>query len=641
MKLYNSLSFKKEEFKPLNPKEVLMYVCGPTVYDSPHLGHAKSAVAFDLIRRFLKFKGYEVKLVKNYTDIDDKIIKRANERGINFNILSEQYIKEYEEIMDILNIQKDYKNPRATEVIDFMIEIVQGLISKGYAYESNGSVYFDTLSFSKYKTILQNISEEDLEAEEEEELGHSPLEEKKNPKDFALWKKSKEGEPFWESPWGNGRPGWHIECSAMAINYLSETIDIHGGGQDLKFPHHRNEISQSEAYTGKTFANYFMHNGFVNIDNEKMSKSLGNFFLVSDVVKKYDPMTIRLFLISTHYRKSVNYSLDNMDQAKKNYAKLINAIYKIHNAPAIENDTDAMNELISKIDRAESNLIEAMDDDFNTPIAIAEIMVLFRDINRVVFEENHEINIGFRDRLFKFVEVIDQIFGLFPDIEKQLGGHLDLSIAGSFDKRGKLIEDLLEIIKDARSGLREEKAFDISDDIREKINDFYVRKELSLTLGGSFDERGKLISNLIEFLKNLSKLLEERGNKELGEKVLEKLETLGLTEEVNIKVAGSFDLRGELINKLVDIFTEIRSKVRNMKIFDVSDYICENLGDFWITRELDVERAGSFDKRGVLIDELLDVIFEIRSKLRERKLYDISDKIRQRLQAIGIDIEDN
>ena len=641
MKLYNSLSFKKEEFKPINPKEISMYVCGPTVYDSPHLGHAKSAVAFDLMRRYFKFKGFEVKLVKNYTDIDDKIIQRANERGIDYKTLSERYIKEYEEIMDILNIQKDYKNPRATEVIDFMIEIVQGLISKDYAYESNGSVYFDVKSFAKYKTILQNISEEDLEEEEEEEIEYNHIEEKRNPKDFALWKKSKEDEPFWESPWGKGRPGWHIECSAMAINFLSETIDIHGGGQDLKFPHHRNEISQSEAYTGKPFANYFMHNGFVNVDNEKMSKSLGNFFLVSDVAKEYDPMVIRLFLISTHYRKSVNYSLDNMDQAKKNYAKLINAIQKIHNAPAIEHDTNAMNELISKINRAESNLINAMDDDFNTPVAIAEIMVLFREINRIVFEEDNKINRVFKERLFKFIELIDQIFGLFPNIENQLVGQLDLSIAGSFDKRGKLIEDLLEIIKNARSGLREEKVFDISDDIREKINDFYVRKELGLSLGGSFDERGVLISDLIEVLKNLSKWLEERGNSELSKKISEKIENLGLTEEISMEVAGSFDLRGELINKLVDFFTEIRSEVRKTKNFDVSDYICEKLGHFWITRELDIERAGSFDKRGVLIDELLDVIDEIRSELRKRKLYTFSDNIREKMEKLGIKIEDN
>ena len=469
MKLYNSLSFKKEEFKSLNPKEVLMYVCGPTVYDSPHLGHAKSAVAFDLIRRFLKFKGYEVKLVKNYTDIDDKIIKRANERGIDFNTLSEQYIKEYEEIMDILNIQKDYKNPRATEVIDFMIKIVQGLISKGHAYESNGSVYFDVKSFSKYKTILQKISEEDLEAEEEEELGHPHLEEKKNPKDFALWKKSKEGEPFWESPWGNGRPGWHIECSAMAINYLSETIDIHGGGQDLKFPHHRNEISQSEAYTGKTFANYFMHNGFVNVDNEKMSKSLGNFFLVSDVVKKYDPMVVRFFLTSSHYRKSISYSLDTMSQAEKNYNKILNTIKKINDAPAQEIESAQLNEIISKIEISRQNIVNAMEDDFNTPVAIAEIMTLFRDLNQAILEKKITLNEQFKDKFFSYIKDIDEIFGLFPALKEDL--------TDKFDKKDDLIKNLLEIIRDTRNMLREKKLYDMSDEIRKKLRAIGINVE--------------------------------------------------------------------------------------------------------------------------------------------------------------------
>ncbi|TFG29195.1 MAG: cysteine--tRNA ligase [Promethearchaeota archaeon] len=476
MKIYNSLRFEKEEFKTIHPKKVLMYVCGPTVYDSPHLGHAKSAVAFDIISRYFKFKGYNVKLVKNYTDIDDKIIQRANERGIDFKTLSDQYIKEYEEIMDMLNIQKDYKNPRATEVIDFMIDIIKGLISKDHAYESNGSVYFDVDSFPKYKTILQNISEEDLETEEEEEeeeYSQIYLDDKKNPKDFALWKKSKEDEPFWDSPWGKGRPGWHIECTAMAINFLDETIDIHGGGQDLKFPHHRNEISQSEAYTGKPFANYFMHNGFVNVDDEKMSKSLGNFFLVSDVAKEYDPMVIRLFLLSTHYRKSVNYSFDNMEQAKKNYFKLINTIQKINEAPSIKKDTKAMNELISKIEESESNLIQAMDDDFNTPIAIAEIMTLFREINRVILEENNTINLKFKDRFFKFVENLDQIFGIFPNLKEQLEGGLAIPK----DEKDLLINSLLDLIKDIRNKLRKKKIYDISDEIREKLRELGINVE--------------------------------------------------------------------------------------------------------------------------------------------------------------------
>jgi len=472
MKIYNSLTFQKEEFKPLTPNEVLIYVCGPTVYDSPHLGHAKSAVAFDIIRRYLKFKGYDVKLVKNYTDIDDKIIKRANERSIDINTLSEQYIKDYEEIMDILNIEKDYKNPRATEVIDFMIEFIQKLISKGHAYEKNESVYFSVKSFPKYMTILLNVSEDDLDAEiEEEDSAYS--EDKEDRKDFALWKKSKEGEPFWESPWGKGRPGWHIECSAMAINYLGETIDIHGGGQDLKFPHHRNEISQSEALTGKTFANYFMHNGFVNVDNEKMSKSLGNFFLVADVIKQYDPMVIRLFLLSSHYRKSINYSLETITQAKKNYEKLVNTIKKIHEFSTTETKTEELGNLILRIDKAENNLIQAMDDDFNTPVAIAEIMTLFRDVNRFVLEKKVQITENFKDRFFKFIINIDDIFGIFPNLKKQLFSESsDVS-----DDKSKLIKDLLDIIKETRYRLRTRKIYDISDYIREKLKDLGINLE--------------------------------------------------------------------------------------------------------------------------------------------------------------------
>jgi len=296
MKIYNSLTFAKEEFKTLEPNKVKMYVCGPTVYDSPHLSHAKSAVAFDVIHRYFKYKNYEVNIVKNYTDIDDKIIKRANELNGDYQDLARKYIKEYQEITDALNIEKETKNPRATEVIPFIIKFIKELIKKGHAYEKNGSVYFSVKSFPRYDTILQNVKEDVVQEEDEDYIGDQDTafgEDKLDSRDFALWKKMKKGEPYWESPWGKGRPGWHIECSAMILNFLGDTIDIHGGGQDLKFPHHRNEIAQSESYTGKPFVNYFMHNGFVNIDDEKMSKSLGNYFLVSELLKEYDPMVIR------------------------------------------------------------------------------------------------------------------------------------------------------------------------------------------------------------------------------------------------------------------------------------------------------------------------------------------------------------
>ncbi len=639
MKIYNSLTFKKEEFKPLKENEILMYVCGPTVYDSPHLGHAKSAVIFDIIRRFLKFKGYDVKLVKNYTDIDDKIIKRAIERNIDYNTLSEQYISEYEEIMKILNVEKDYKNPRATEVIDTMIEIVKDLISKNHAYVKNGSVYFSVESFPKYKSILQNISEEELESEEGDgvEDGETlEIGEKRDLRDFALWKKSKENEPYWESPWGKGRPGWHVECTAMAIKYLGETIDIHGGGQDLKFPHHRNEITQSEAYTGKPFANYFMHNGFVNVDNEKMSKSLGNFFLVSDVVKEFDPMVIRFFLISSHYRKSINYSVTTITQAKKNYSKIINTIRKIYEFPADGENTGEIVNLISKIECAELGIINAMEDDFNTPVGFAELMTLFRSINQTVLEKKIKLTAKFKDSFFKFINKIDKIFGLFLNVKKEL----DLSIAGSFDERGVLIEKILNIISEIRSLLREKKVFDISVDIRDRINDFWVRKELDLGLGGSFDERGQLIKDLLETLNNLTQKLKYKKLPELSNELEKNLSDLGIKEDLDLNIAGSFDKRGELIDRLVEIFTNIRSKLRELGSFDIIDFICENLSQFWIKRALDVELAGSFDKRGQLIEELLDLLRETRSKLRKRRIYEISDIIRERLRKLGIFIED-
>ncbi len=467
MKIYNSLTFQKEDFKTITPNEVLMYVCGPTVYDSPHLGHAKSAVAFDLVRRYLEYKGYDVKLVKNYTDIDDKIIKRAKEKEMDFNALSELYIDEYEDIMNLLNIKKDYKNPRATEVINFMIEFIQKLIEKGNAYEMNGSVYYSVKSFSGYPTIFQNIKEPSEEEEEEdlEDQDTTYGEDKKDRKDFALWKKWKEGEPYWDSPWGKGRPGWHIECSAMSINYLGVTIDIHAGGQDLKFPHHRNEISQSEAYTGKKFANFFMHNGFVNVDNEKMSKSLGNFFLVSEVAKEYEPMVIRFFLISSHYRKSINYSLENMNQAKKNYNKIINTAKKINDAPIVDAGSEELNDLISKIDKATSNIMDALDDDFNTPVAIAEILTLFRELNQAILGNKISLNEEFKDSFFKFIEDMDSIFGLFPMLRKEL----KTGVSTTIDDKDMLIKKLLEIIADTRLKLREKKLFEISDEIREKL----------------------------------------------------------------------------------------------------------------------------------------------------------------------------
>ncbi|MFW9937699.1 MAG: cysteine--tRNA ligase [Candidatus Thorarchaeota archaeon] len=477
MKIYNSLTFKKEEFKTIKPNQILMYVCGPTVYDSPHLGHAKSAAVFDLIHRYFKFKGYDVNIVKNYTDIDDKIIKRANELNMDFKALSEMYIKEYEEIMNLLNIEKVTRNPRATEVIDFMIDFIKVLISKGHAYEKNGSVYFSVKSYPKYKTVLQNITKEDIEEEEEEsyllDQDSGFEDEKLDRRDFALWKKAKEGEPYWKSPFGPGRPGWHIECSCMAMKYLGETIDIHGGGQDLKFPHHRNEIAQSESYTGKPFANYFIHNGFVNVDNEKMSKSLGNFFTVSEVVKEFDPMVIRFFLLSSHYRSSINYSLDTMRQAEKSYNRLMNTIKKINELDTIESDSKDIKSLIGAIEKTQNNIIKAMDDDFDTPVAIAELLTLIRELNKKLIEEKTKISEPFKDKFFKFIEDVDKIFGFFPTLKKEL----KLGYTAELGLDGEIVNNLIEILTYTRNELRKRKIFDLSDDIRKKLKDLGIEIE--------------------------------------------------------------------------------------------------------------------------------------------------------------------
>lgn len=473
MRVYNSLTFQREEFKTINPKEVLMYVCGPTVYDSPHLGHAKSAVNFDVIRRYLEFKGYDVKIVKNYTDIDDKIIDRANELDMNWEELGDKYTQEYEETMRALNVKKEYKNPQATEIIDFMIEFIQGLIEKDYAYESNGSVYYHVNAFKGYKTIFQNVDGEEDDDTESEEIpeDQKPLfGDKYDPKDFVLWKKKKEGEPYWESPWGPGRPGWHIECSAMAIKFLEDTIDIHGGGLDLRQPHHRNEIAQAEAFTGKRFANYFLHNGFVNVQGEKMSKSLGNFTVVSEVLKKYENMVVRLFLLSAHYRKSLNFTEDGINQAKKNYEKLMKSIHRLNELNASEEeDSESTMKLINRLDEAKTNINNVMDDDFDTPGALAEIYTMFRDINRMVFDEEIPINEEFKNKFFDLMKDIDKILGIFPNLDDIRHG-----IKGSIDEKDRLIKDLIRIIQETRNTLREKKMYQLSDKIRADLKDLGI-----------------------------------------------------------------------------------------------------------------------------------------------------------------------
>ncbi|MFX0047822.1 MAG: cysteine--tRNA ligase [Candidatus Hermodarchaeota archaeon] len=476
MKVYNSLTFRKEELKTLEPGKVKMYVCGVTVYGSPHLGHAKSAVAFDLVHRYLKFKGYDVIIVKNYTDIDDKIIKASQESDIDFRTLSNQYIGEYEEIMEMLNVAPDTHNPRATEVMDLIIKFAQELISKGHAYERNGSVYFSVQSFPKYDSVLQRVKDQKDKGEEEDYTADQDTafgEDKLDVRDFALWKKMKEGEPYWESPWGKGRPGWHIECSVMILNFLGETIDIHGGGQDLKFPHHRNEIAQSESYSGKPFAKYFLHNGYVNVNNEKMSKSLDNFFTVADILKEYDPMVIRWYLISSHYRSSNNYTPESLEPAKKTYDRLINTIKKVNDAELTDIKSKQLSDLIEKIGAAQKNIIKAMDDDFDTPVALAEMLTLFREINKALLQDNIRINKEFKDKFSDFLKFSESIFGVFPFL------HLTSRpfSTKSTDEKDNLIKSLINLIIEMRNELREKKIYDISDAIRERLRELGIEIE--------------------------------------------------------------------------------------------------------------------------------------------------------------------
>lgn len=385
MRIFNTMSRNKEEFVPFDEKEVKIYACGPTVYNYIHIGNARPLCVFDVLRRYMEYRGYNVKFVQNFTDIDDKIIKRANEEGIPFEEVSKKYIKEFWTDAHGLNFRDATVHPKATENIDEIINIIKALEEKGFAYAVNGDVYFRTLKFKEYgKLSHQPI--EDLESGARIAVGEI----KEDPLDFALWKGAKEGEPYWESPWGKGRPGWHIECSAMNRKYLGNTIDIHCGGQDLIFPHHENEIAQSECANGCTFSKYWMHNGYINVDNVKMSKSLGNFKTVREIADVYGYEVIRYFLISSHYRSPINYSLDIIEQCKSALERLYtcrNSLdFAIKNAGKESSDDDK--EIIVQLDKRREQFITAMDDDLNTADGLAAIFELTKDINTAILDKN-------------------------------------------------------------------------------------------------------------------------------------------------------------------------------------------------------------------------------------------------------------
>lgn len=446
MKIYNTLTRKKEEFVPITPGKVKMYSCGPTVYNYFHIGNARPFIIFDTLRRYLEYIGYDVTFVQNFTDIDDKMIKNANEQGITVKELADKFIAEYFKDAKGLGIKEATIHPKATENMDAIINTVNTLVDKGYAYESNGDVYFETKKFSEYGKLSKQPLE-DLEAGARIDV----TDVKRNPTDFALWKAKKEGEPAWESPWGEGRPGWHIECSAMVNKFLGETIDIHSGGQDLIFPHHENEIAQSECANGKPFARYWMHNGYINVDNEKMSKSKGNFFTVRDVAKKYDYEVIRFFMLSAHYRSVINFADELLAQSKSGLDRLYNCLYNLEfltekskKRPLTPEEETAKTEILSFKDK----FCAAMDDDLNTADAIAALFDLVKYLNSANKEawpkELYDVSIG---------------------LMRELGGVLGIFHRQQEDTISERAKELIEQRKEARAQKDWAKADEIRDEL--------------------------------------------------------------------------------------------------------------------------------------------------------------------------------
>lgn len=428
MKIYNTLTRKKEEFVPIDENEIKIYVCGPTVYNYFHIGNARPFVVFDTLRKYLTYRGKNVKFVQNFTDVDDKIINKAREEGVTASEISEKYIEEYYKDAGALNVEKATVHPKVTENMEEIINFVQELIDKGYAYEVNGDVYYSTRKFDEYgKLSKQNI--EDLESGARIEVE----EKKQDPLDFALWKAQKaDDELAWKSPWGLGRPGWHIECSVMSTKYLGETIDIHAGGQDLTFPHHENEIAQTEAHTGKPFANYWMHNGYITIDNEKMSKSKGNFFTVRDILKDYDGEIMRFFLLSGHYRSPINFSRELMEQAKNALARMQNAKNNLkHLSEKGEGSmTDTEQKAYEDLLKYRDKFIAAMDDDLNTADAISVIFELIKDINTATKDGASK---EFAEKSLSLLDELTGVLGILR--EKEASDEIDEEIQKLVDER--------------------------------------------------------------------------------------------------------------------------------------------------------------------------------------------------------------
>jgi len=474
LKIYNTLTGTKEDFIPLEKNKVGMYVCGVTVYDACHIGHARSTIVFDVIFRYLKYKGYDVTYVRNFTDVDDKIINKANSEKVSCKEIAEKYIGEFDNDMKLLGIQSPIIEPRATDHINDMINTIGRLIEKGYAYPVGGDVFFSVGKFKDYGK-LSGRSIDEMQAGARVEVD----ERKENPLDFALWKASKPGEPSWGSPWGKGRPGWHIECSSMSQKYLGDTFDIHGGGKDLIFPHHENEIAQSEGATGKPFVRYWIHNGFVNINKEKMSKSLGNFFTIREIVEKYQPEVIRLFLLSNHYRSPIDFSDKNIEEVKKGFDRIYSALKNINDFLGGKNEgkdisLDTLDgteeEIYQVISHLPNKFKEAMDDDFNTALALGHTYEFIRALNRYMGDR------GGTDGSHNFLSILEYAREQLKQISSVLGlFHSDPEDYFEKRKQRGVLEleidekEILGLI-DERANARKEKNWAMADDIRNRLS---------------------------------------------------------------------------------------------------------------------------------------------------------------------------
>lgn len=469
MKIFNTLSKRKEEFVPLEPNKVKMYVCGPTVYNLIHIGNARPMIVFDTVRRYFEYKGYEVNFVSNFTDVDDKIIKKAIEEGVDSEVISQRYIAECKKDMADMNVKPATTHPLATQEIDGMLDMIQTLIEKGHAYVAkDGTVYFRTKSFKEYGKLSHKNLDEMMSGLRELKVTGEDM--KEDPNDFVLWKPKKDGEPYWESPWCQGRPGWHIECSVMSKKYLGEQIDIHAGGEDLVFPHHENEIAQSECCNDKTFANYWMHNAFLNIDNKKMSKSLGNFFTVRDISEKYDLQVLRFFMLSAHYRSQLNFSAELMEAAKNGLERILTAVDRLNDAAAkatVEEMTAEEQANAAQIQELAGKFEAAMEDDFNTADAITAIFELAKLSNTTISADSSKAYAALmKETIAKLCDVMGIIIErkaevLDSEVEELIAARQAARKAKDFAKADAIRQQLLDmgiILEDTRAGVKWKRA---------------------------------------------------------------------------------------------------------------------------------------------------------------------------------------